>query len=123
MNFITDSVAKALEGEDGAIDHEVHGGDGSRVGHEVTGRLSEAVRHELSGEQGELIRHEIAEVRLRPDTVAVQVPPIVVQLGGLRLRVPVDFSLRISLFGREIARFDGSGTARIEGEPPVTPRR
>lgn len=116
MNFIRDSVAKALEGEDGAIDHEVRGEGARAIGHEVTGHLSEAVRHEISGEQGELIRHQVAEVHIRPDAVAVQVSPVVVQFGGLRLRLPLDFSLRLSLFGREIARLDGSGTARLEGE-------
>jgi hypothetical protein len=116
VNFIRDGVAKALEGDDGAIDHEVHGEGARAIGHEVTGRLSEAVRHEVAGEQGELIRHQVAEVRVLPEAVPVRVEPVDLRLGGLRLRLPVDFTLRFSLFGREIARLDGTGTARVEGE-------
>lgn len=118
MNFIRDSVVKAFEGEDGAIDHSVTGEDAGAIGHEISGPSGEAVRHEISGERGELIRHQITEVRVRPDPVSVQVPPVVLQLGGLRLRLPVDFSLRLTVFGREIARLDGSGTARVEGLDP-----
>lgn len=133
---IGEAVASALEGSDGAGDHEVRGDrTGGGITHEVSGRLSDAVRHEVLGDGGAVIHHRVAEVgdlRLHADPisidpVAVQVPPVIVRVGGealsrLRLRVPAEFTLRLSLFGREIARLDLTGSAQVQGDqdPAVT---
>lgn len=93
---------RAIGGEDGAIDHEVTGEGSRAIPHEVTGRLTEAVRHEVVGQRDEVIRHQVTEVgelRLRPD-------PVVVRVEG--------FALRLRLFGREIARIEVGGTARVD---------
>lgn len=112
------AVASALENSDGAINHQI-----------------EPVRHEVVGDGTTVIHHrltEVGELRLtadpiRLDPVALQVPPVVVRVGAdalarLRLRVPAEFTLRLSLFGREVARLDLSGSARVEADqdPAVT---
>lgn len=121
------AVASALESSDGAVSHQVEG-----VTHEVAGPQGGAVRHEVLGESGAVIQHRLGDLRLAADRisvdpVAVQVPPLVVRvdaeaLARLRLRVPAEFTLRLSLFGREVARLDLSGAARVEADqdPAVT---
>ncbi len=119
------AVTSALDGLD-TIEHEVQGPEGrAGISHEVTGRAGEAVRHEVVGEDTPVIRHMVAEVgqlRLTADPVAVQVPPVMVRVGvealsRLRVRVPAQFSVRLTLFGREVARLDLAGTARLESDP------
>ncbi len=81
---------KAIGGEDRALDHEVKGEGSHAISHEVT----QAVRHEITGQQGDVVRHEVHEV----GAVTVRPDPVVVRIEG--------FSLRLRLFGREIARLD-----------------
>lgn len=111
------------------------GGAVDGVSHEVGGALGGAVRHEVVGDGTAVIHHrltEVGELRLTADPirvapVALQVPPVIVRVGAdaltqLRLRLPADFTLRLSVFGREVARLDLSGAARVEADqdPPVT---
>lgn len=131
------AVASALESDDGAVHHQVEGVSHQveGVSHEVGGALGGAVRHEVMGDGSAVIEHRIAELgdlrltseRISIDPVALQVPPVVLRVGAealsrLRLRVPAAFSLRLSLFGREIARLDLTGAARVEADqdPPVS---
>jgi hypothetical protein len=60
------------------------------------------------------------------EPVAVQVPPVLVRVGvealsRVRLRLPAAFTVRFSLFGREIARLDLSGGAEVVSEAADDP--
>jgi hypothetical protein len=133
------SIAATLAGEEGAGVHvEVGGLQGPAVDHQVSGRVTDAVPHEVRGRDSDAVPHEVRgrdtdavphEVRgrgtdavvHRVDPVSLQVPPVAVHVATealmrVRARIPADFTLALRVFGREVARLELSGSARLVAE-------
>jgi hypothetical protein len=121
------SIAASLAGEEGAGVHvEVGGLQGAAVDHQVSGRVTDAVPHEVRGRDSDAVPHEVRgrgtdAVVHQVDPIALQVPPVAVHVATealmrIRARIPADFTLTLRVFGREVARLELSGSARLVAE-------
>jgi hypothetical protein len=110
------ALARTVTGNDAAgdVQVEVHGRAGAAVDHSVSGRVTDAVPHEIQGP----VAHHV-------EPISVRVPPLSVRLDTAGLpggaRIPVAFTLRLRLFGREVASLEVTGNAQVLPEDPAPP--